>query len=148
MRKIYTIGFTQKNAEKFFGLLKENKINVILDVRLNNTSQLSGFSKYPDIKFFLKQILDVDYINDIKFAPEDWVLKEYKANKMIWEDYIKNFNVIMESRNIMEIISNEYTFVLEKNTCLLCSENNPENCHRSLIAKMFNKIYGLEIVDL
>lgn len=52
MAKLYTIGFTKKSAQKFFELLEMNNVNTIIDIRLNNTSQLSGFAKYPDIKFF------------------------------------------------------------------------------------------------
>lgn len=81
MDNIYTIGFTKKSAEKFFGLLQKNGINILLDVRLNNTSQLAGFSKYPDIKYFLNQICNIQYISDTKFAPEEWILKDYKSKK-------------------------------------------------------------------
>lgn len=82
MEQIYTIGFTKKHAEIFFGLLQKNKIEVLIDVRLNNTSQLAGFSKYPDIQFFLKEICDIQYISDTAFAPEDWILKDYKSKKL------------------------------------------------------------------
>lgn len=73
MECIYTIGFTKKSAKKFFGLLKENQIELLLDVRLNNTSQLAGFSKYPDIEFFLNEICQISYISDTHFAPEEWL---------------------------------------------------------------------------
>ncbi|MEG0566355.1 MAG: DUF488 family protein, partial [Hungatella sp.] len=69
MDKIYTIGFTKKSAEKFFDLLIRNNISIVLDIRLNNTSQLAGFSKFPDIKFFLEKIGGIDYLSDIRFAP-------------------------------------------------------------------------------
>ena len=42
---IYTIGFTQKSAEQFFEAIKKNNIELLIDVRLNNKSQLAGFSK-------------------------------------------------------------------------------------------------------
>ena len=77
MECIYTIGFTKKCAKKFFGLLKENQIELLLDVRLNNTSQLAGFSKYPDIEFFLNEICQISYISDTHFAREEWILPEH-----------------------------------------------------------------------
>lgn len=50
--KIFTIGFTEKKAERFFSLIKVSGAKRIVDVRLNNISQLSGFAKKDDLKFF------------------------------------------------------------------------------------------------
>ena len=51
---IFTIGFTQKSAEKFFKFLKTSQVKTLIDVRLNNVSQLAGFTKRDDLKYFLK----------------------------------------------------------------------------------------------
>ena len=109
MECIYTIGFTKKSAKKFFGLLKENQIELLLDVRLNNTSQLAGFSKYPDIEFFLNEICQISYISDTHFAPEEWLLKEYKSKKIDWNQYVKFFDKIMDERDITNYIKHNYT---------------------------------------
>lgn len=148
MSNIYTIGFTKKSAEKFFGLLEENNIDVILDVRLNNTSQLAGFSKFPDIRFFLNRISDIDYMSDIKFAPEDWILKDYKSGKMTWDDYVMNYQALMEKRNIEHYIKKKYSNMISRNVCLLCSEEQADNCHRLLVAKMFQKQFNCGIINL
>lgn len=148
MDNIYTIGFTKKSAETFFGLLHENHVEVLLDVRLNNTSQLAGFSKYPDIKYFLDIICGIEYISDTKFAPEEWILKEYKAKKITWGQYVIYFNEIMEKRNIMDYIKVSYGKLVDKRICLLCSEEKADNCHRRLIAQRFKGIYGAKIIDL
>ena len=47
--EIYSIGFTKKSAGEFFGALKTAGIERLLDVRLNNTSQLAGFAIRPQI---------------------------------------------------------------------------------------------------
>lgn len=148
MAKLYTIGFTKKSAQKFFELLKKNEINTIIDIRLNNTSQLSGFAKYPDIKFFLKNLNNIEYIHDLKFSPTESLLKNYKNNSFTWNDYIENFENIMNEREIEKHIVVEYKDCLEKIYCLLCSEDISEKCHRSLVAMRFNKIFGIEIVNL
>jgi hypothetical protein len=44
MMNLFSIGFTQKSAEDFFGLLKDNKIDCLIDVRLNPNGQLSRFA--------------------------------------------------------------------------------------------------------
>jgi uncharacterized protein (DUF488 family) len=148
MDNIYTIGFTKKSAEKFFGLLNENHVEVILDVRLNNTSQLAGFSKYPDIKFFLSNICGIEYISDTQFAPEEWILKDYKGKKITWAQYVMFFDELMEKRNIMDYIKSNYARLENKRVCLLCSEEKSDNCHRSLIAQRFKELYDAKIINL
>lgn len=148
-KKIYTIGFTQKSAERFYSLIKESNITLMVDVRLNNISQLAGFSKFPDIEYFLREICNCKYISDKLFSPEDKTLKDYKSNKINWEEYLVQFNKTMDERKITEYIKRRYTSFLEKESiCFLCSENTPEFCHRRLIAERFAQVFDLEIVHL
>lgn len=67
--KIYTVGFTKKSAKEFFNILKRNKIEQIIDIRLNNTSQLAGFTKKNDLKYFLKELCKIDYKHFNFLAP-------------------------------------------------------------------------------
>lgn len=150
MNKIYTIGFTKKDAKTFFQLLKENEISLLIDVRLNNVSQLAAFSRYPDIVYFLKEICKCEYKPDKMFSPTDITLKEYKNNNITWDEYVYQFNRTMEQRNIDDYIIKYYSeFVKNKIICFLCSENTPENCHRRLVAERFANIFkDIEIVHL
>lgn len=145
---IYTIGFTKSSAEHFFSRLIKSNIEVVLDVRINNTSQLAGFSKYPDIEYFLKSIANIQYMNDINFAPTESILKDYKNKDISWDDYEKRFAVLMDERNIEEYIKKNYDIALKKNVCLLCSEYKANKCHRRLIAEYFNKAFGNNIIHL
>lgn len=135
MNNLFTIGFTQKTAEKFFNLLKENGVSVVIDIRLNNTSQLAGFSKYPDIEYFLSTVCDIKYIHEPKFAPSEITLKRYKKKEIDWNTYKQEFNKTMNERNIDSLINNYYLKL--DDVCLLCSEQKPINCHRMLIAERF-----------
>lgn len=146
MDKIFTIGFTKKKAQVFFETLKKNKVSVIIDIRLNNTSQLAGFSKFPDIKYFLEEICAIGYISDAKFAPTAQILKEYKAQRISWSDYVLQFNELMDLRKINDYIKAKYDTY--NNICLLCSEEKPFNCHRFLVAKHFNEVLGGNIIHL
>ena len=148
MDNIFTIGFTKKTAQVFFESLTKNKVNAILDIRLNNTSQLAGFSKFPDIKYFLKELCSIDYISDVKFAPTDQILKDYKANRISWDEYVIQFNELMKLRKITEYIKSEYDNCGYDNICLLCSEEKPIHCHRSLVAKYFSEVLGGNIINL
>ena len=78
--QVYTMGFTKKNAENFFGLIKKNGIEILIDVRLNNQSQLAGFTKGRDLSFFLREICKCAYSHEIQFAPTKLILDNYKKN--------------------------------------------------------------------
>lgn len=145
--KVYTIGFTQKNARKFFNLLRENNVKTVVDIRLNNTSQLAAFAKGEDLKFFLTEFCDIDYIHDTNFAPTEQLLKDYKGKKVSWLDYEKEFYKIMENRNIRSYITKNY--VDKDAICLLCSEALPNQCHRRLVAEIFKEtLEKVQIVHL
>lgn len=97
---VYTVGFTGKTAEQFFSLLKNSGVRIVIDVRLNNSSQLSGFAKKKDLAFFLKEICDIQYRHVPNLAPTEEILKMYKNGSMTWEQYEERFNNILQSRHI------------------------------------------------
>ena len=149
MDNVYTIGFTKKTAEQFFELLKKNHIDLVVDVRLNNVSQLASFSKYPDVVYFLKEICGCEYKSDKKFAPAESTLKDWRDKKISWTQYVLQFDSTMRQRNIDDYIRSAYAkAVEEKNICFLCSEETPENCHRRLIAQRFSTIFGVGVIHL
>ena len=145
---IFTIGFTQKNAEKFFELLTENKVDLVIDIRLNNTSQLAGFAKFPDLQFFLKKICSIDYVHDTLLSPTEKLLKDYKNKRISWNEYEDVFEKIMAERNIEQYIENKYSKYGGLNVCLLCSEPTEDQCHRRLVAEYFRMILKMQVVHL
>lgn len=148
MKKIYTIGFTQKDARTFFELLRVNQTKSVLDIRLNNISQLAGFTKGNDLKYFLKEILNAEYIHDTRFSPTKNLLDRYKARETSWIDYEAEFNSILDSRDAKSIIQNEYIEQLD-GICLLCSESEAWQCHRRLVAEyIIQNFNGFEIVHI
>lgn len=146
--KLYTIGFTKKNAETFFELLGKNEVKLLLDIRLNNVSQLAGFAKGKDLEYFTRAILDIPYKHDIRLSPSKELYDKYKSGSIIPEEFEEEFKKVLESRNVDSIILEEYGELLE-NACLLCSEDKPEGCHRKLIAEFIAQIIpGTEIKHL
>lgn len=145
---VFTIGFTQKHAEDFYEKLISAKVDVLIDVRLNNTSQLASFSKYPDIQYFLKRICDIEYIHDKLFSPTESLLKSYKSGNTSWKEYEEIFFDTMNERDIDSYIKTNYSEYIDKNICLLCSEATPEFCHRRLVADYFKKIFDATIIHL
>jgi uncharacterized protein (DUF488 family) len=131
MIKLYTIGFTNKSAQKFFELLKTNDVVKIVDTRINNTSQLSGFAKGSDLAFFSKEVGNMDYSHKIDFAPTKELLDKYRKELITWEEYEIDYLNLLDIRKIGNKINVEE---LHQN-CLLCSEHTPEKCHRRLLAE-------------
>jgi len=129
--KTFTIGFTQKSAEQFFLLIRENKVKHIIDTRLNITSQLSGFAKKNDLAFFLKELCQTDYVHAPDLTPTKTMLDAYKKKIITWESYADKFTNLMAQRNIERTIDKS----LLDNGCLLCSEHMPHQCHRRLVAE-------------
>jgi uncharacterized protein (DUF488 family) len=145
MMRLLTIGFTKKNAEQFFGLLQKGGVRRVVDVRLNNVSQLAGFAKKNDLAYFLKTICAIDYRHLPSLAPTKEMLDAYKKEKGSWETYERGFLDLMEERRIEEKIDPATL----GDACLLCSEDKPHHCHRRLVAEYLRDRWdGVEIEHL
>lgn len=145
MIKLYTIGFTEKSAETFFNLLRKNKVKKIVDTRINNVSQLAGFAKGSDLKFFAKEIGSMGYEHNIDFAPTKELLSRYRDEKLSWEEYEVEYLNLLDIRKVSQKTDIEK---LHEN-CLLCSEHTPDKCHRRLLAEYLKQVKNdIEIIHL
>lgn len=142
--KIFTIGFTKKNAETFFTRLQKAGVKRLVDVRLNNVSQLAGFTKRDDLRYFTKAICAIDYVHLLELAPTAEILDPYKKVKNgDWDLYERQFLDLMRVRRIEEKIPRE----LVDDGCLLCSEEKPHHCHRRLVAEYLKEKWGDVVID-
>ncbi len=132
---LFTVGFTRKTAQEFFGKLQRAGVTRVVDVRLNNTSQLSGFAKRDDLQYFLREIADIDYVHVPVLAPTKEILDAYKKHKGEWAAYEDQFEALMKSRRIETVLKGE----LRDNDCLLCSEHEPKQCHRRLVVEYLRR---------
>ncbi|MGN6365894.1 DUF488 domain-containing protein [Asticcacaulis taihuensis] len=133
-----TIGFTKTNASGFFERIRSSGIKKVVDVRLHNTSQLAGFAKADDLAYFLKEICGVQYVHQPLLAPTDDILKAYKKDKGDWGVYEGKFLGLMADRKIENRLKPE----MFDETCLLCSEPTPHQCHRRLVCEYLNTKWG------
>ena len=136
--ELFTIGFTQTTARDFFTNLKNAGVKRVVDVRLNNNSQLAGFSKKEDLAYFLKEIAGIEYVHLPELAPTQDILDAYKKNKGDWGLYEREFLNLMSRREIEKKVQPE----LLQQGCLLCSEHLPHHCHRRLVAEYLNAKWG------
>ena len=131
MITLYTIGFTKKSAEQFFNLLRNNGVKQLVDVRINNSSQLAGFAKGKDLEFFTNEICRIPYKHIVDFAPTKQLLDQWHKHEVTWPEYTEIYTNILKSREIIK----KYGVKSFDSTCFLCSEDTPEQCHRRLLAE-------------
>lgn len=136
--KIFTIGFSKKSAETFFSRLKKTGVRRLVDVRLNNVSQLAGFTKKNDLSYFCREIGGLDYVHLPSLAPTQEILDAYRKHKGGWAVYQRQFLDLIRARRIEEETSRE----LLDGGCLLCSEEKPDHCHRRLVAEYLREKWG------
>jgi len=137
--EIYSIGFTQKTAEQFFTRIKDAGIHLLLDVRLNNVSQLAGFAKRPDLAFFLEQICRTRYLHEPLLAPTQEMLTAYRSKAASWQEYETRFLALMAERRIERNLDRA---LFERPTVLLCSEPAADRCHRRLVIEYLRRKWG------
>lgn len=138
MAKLTTIGFTKTTAEDFFGRLLSANVKLLVDVRLNNTSQLAGFAKAADLTYFLTKIGGMRYSHQPDLAPTDPMLKAYRKGEIDWAQYENQFMGLMEKRKI----ESRFRTDMFDDACLLCSEDKPHHCHRRLVCDYLNGKWG------
>lgn len=136
--KIFTIGFTKKSAEAFFTKLQRAGVKKLVDVRLNNVSQLAGFTKRDDLRYFLKAICDIDYVHLPELAPTQEIMDEYKKHNGDWGLYERQFIDLLKARKVEKKLDRR-SF---EDACLLCSEDKPAHCHRRLVAEYLKDKWG------
>jgi uncharacterized protein (DUF488 family) len=136
--QLFTIGFTAKSAEQFFRALSDAGVKRVVDVRLNNSSQLAGFSNRDDLRYFLREVADIDYVHLPELAPTPALFDASKKQGKSWREYEREFTELITSRGIENVLTREAAH----ESCLLCSEASPHQCHRRLVAEHLERRWG------
>lgn len=139
MIELYTIGFTGTSAANFFGRLRKAKIERLIDVRLNNVSQLAGFAKKNDLAFFLREICDADYVHELLLAPRDEDLKAVRGGKLSWGEYEQAYAALLRERHVESTLDRA---LFDRRAVFLCSEAKPAHCHRRIAAEYLRDTWG------
>lgn len=137
--EICTIGFTRKSARTFFAILRRERITRLLDIRLNNTSQLAGFTKQEDLEFFLQELAGIEYRHVLALAPTSQLLSDYRKALISWSEYEREFLELMAQRRVEEAVDKQ---LFEQRSVLLCTEPTARQCHRRLVAEYFAERWG------
>ena len=148
MQGIYTIGHTKTSLREFVGRLKRARVDCVVDIRLNNTSQLAGFAKRDDLEFLLQDGFGIRYTHMVEFAPSQELLDTYRNDKS-WENYEPAYRALIEERGMVDVFLEAADEHGWERPCLLCSEDTSDNCHRRLLAEAIQReVDGLEVRHL
>jgi uncharacterized protein (DUF488 family) len=143
--KIYTLGFTKKSAQEFFDTLRRNNIKQMVDVRLNNISQLAGFTKKNSLQYFLRELCSIDYYHFEFLAPTKEIRDRYAKNKN-WNAYAREYIELLDRRCVLDKLDEAF---FDRETCFLCSESSPDHCHRKLLTQYLEEHWGdIEVFHL
>lgn len=143
--RLFTIGFTEKSAEEFFGLLEKAGVRRVLDIRLRNSSQLAGFAQARDLPFFLRRVARIEYLHVPELSPTDELLDGLRKKTITWSAYEPAFRKLMATRKVETRVDR----TLFDGACLLCTEHKPEHCHRRLVAQYLQEKWrDVEVVHL
>ena len=135
---IFTMGFAKKNAQEFFETLQRVGVRRLVDIRLNNVSQLAGFTKKMDLAYFLRVIANIDYAHIPDLAPTKDILDDYRKKRIDWAEYERRYNQVLQERK-PENYLNAVDF---DKACLLCSEVKADQCHRRLACEYLRAQWG------
>ena len=142
--KLYTIGYSGKTAEELFGILIENKVRKVIDIRLKNANSYCFYTHKRDFPFLLS-LVGIDYEHKLEWAPERWLLDGWRDEKIAWSKYVVEFRKLIEERNILQGVKAENL----DGCVLLCSEMTADMCHRRLLAEYFQaKFSEIEVIHL
>lgn len=136
--KLYTIGFTKSTAERFFERLATSGVERVVDVRLRPRSQLAGFAKQGDLRYFLQTICGIDYEHRPELTPTRELFEAAKSQRISWSTYQDSFLAIMRYRGVEDVVTSENL----DQACLLCSEPDAAHCHRRLVAEYLHSRWG------
>lgn len=134
--ELYTIGFTRKSLRQFVELLRGADVDGVVDIRLHNTGQLAGFAKRDDLAFIL-ETFGIGYLEEKRLAPTPELLDTYHRDRD-WGAYDVSFAALLRERPLDDVLHGiEARF---QQPCLLCTEAEPEHCHRRLVAEAFQRL--------
>ena len=137
--QVYTIGFTKRQAGDFFGSIRAAGIQLLLDVRLRNSSQLAGYTKVNDLPFFLREICSAEYLHEPLLAPSPDLLDSYRKRRIGWPEYERRFVELLTERQVETRIDQA---LFNRRVVLLCSELTAERCHRRVVLEYLATRWG------
>ena len=133
----YTIGYEGRELDDFVARLREQRVEVLIDIREKPASRKPGFSKTP-----LREALEeagIEYVHVKALGSPSTIRYEYKNGGdrdsffTAYRTYLKT--QITHLRMVLDTVR-------EKTCCLMCLERHAMDCHRSAVSDMLKELDG------
>jgi len=95
-------------------------------------------SPVVQISFFLKELCGAEYLHEPRLAPTRESLDAYRKDGG-WPAYERDFLELLRERRIEETLNRN---LFDVPTVLLCSEAEPDHCHRRLVLEYLDRQWG------
>lgn len=126
-KSIYSIGHSNHSIEKFLNLLKDFQIEVLVDIRSYPYSKYSSQFDMNNLKESVKKS-GMKYLymgGELGGKPQDTKFYDRNGNVI--------YSLIAQSLPFLEGISRLEKGLKYRRVAIMCSEENPGKCHRSLL---------------
>lgn len=147
MDALFTIGHNKTSLRGFVERLQNARVDCVVDIRLNNTSQLAGFAKRDDLEFLLVEGFGIRYVHMLNCAPAQEMLDAYKSDRD-WDRYAQSYGALIDEREMPRGFLDAARAAGWKRPCLLCAEETPDTCHRRLLAEALAAAGSVEVTHL
>ena len=142
LRRVWTIGHSRHELDRFFELLKENQITALVDVRTIPMSKMAPQFNEAALRVALSSV-GINYIpmgKELGGRPNE----DYMYDK----DGRVFYNRLAESDLFKSGIERIEKGCCQFNIAIMCSEGKPEGCHRHLlVGRVLNRL-GYEVLNI
>jgi uncharacterized protein (DUF488 family) len=144
-RQVWTIGHSTRTTEEFAGLLAENGIEVLVDVRSYPSSRrLPHFNRDQLGSFLSGRGIEYRHMPGLggrrKPNPNSKNIAWTNASFRAYADYMETEEFGAGVRELLEVAQNQ-------RTAIMCAEALWWRCHRSLISDYLKSI-GIEVTHI
>lgn len=145
MTTLYTVGYQGQTVDAVVSYLKTTGVELLIDVRQVPRSRKPGFSKHVFARHLATVCIDYTHIVELGTPPH---LREEVRHSKDYAGFLASYRAHLRSEE--PALHAALPLIYARSSCLLCFEQRPEECHRSVVAEELARVAegGLEIVHL
>jgi uncharacterized protein (DUF488 family) len=144
--KLFTVGYATYTTTSLLDRLTSVGVEVLIDVRELPLSRKRGFSKLALAKAAKEH--GVEYRHFKSLGVPSHLRRGRKNGELDGVAYMEQFRRILVGNE--DVLRDALGVVESRQSCLICLEQHPADCHRSVVADELRKIStnGLEVEHL
>jgi len=130
-RELFTAGYAGHDLDSFLHMLNAHRVDLVVDIRRNPVSRKKGFSRSALADFLAGQGIEYVHVRELGVPTE--LRDELRCGVCDLAEYLARFRnyLACEAHTLRDL----GVMASRKRCCLLCVEERPEECHRSVVAE-------------